>query len=132
MNRKLLSRYYRRVRRALPVGSESKQRFLADLQMQAEQYIQAHPQADITDLETALGTPDEIAQTFLEEMSYGEIIRKFRFRNRIIAIIAVAAIVLVLITGVSIGILVEDGLNDSDGYFESRPAVSVHISEKAK
>ncbi len=130
MNKKLLSRYYRRVRHALPVGSESKQRFLADLQLQAEQYLQAHPQADITDLETALGTPDEIAASFLEEMSYSEIAPKFRLKNRILGIAAAVALLCVLIFGISIGILVIDHLDDGEGYFETRPVTIIQPGEK--
>ncbi len=91
-NKKLAKQYCRRVRKQLPVGGKQKRMYLETMYQRVLEYLETAERTDEAALEAHFGDPENIALAFLGEMPYQEISRKFRFRNRVIAIVLAVAI----------------------------------------
>ncbi len=120
MVHKLANRYVSRVSRRMPVGGSMKKQFLGKLQEDVLQYLETEPAATLALLEVRFGSPDDIAADFISQMSYREINNKFRARNRIVAAVIVAAILIVGIWGIAVSVVSKDAQNGTHGYVETR------------
>lgn len=70
---KQATRYFRQVKRRLPVGGIHRKEFLANIKKSIEVYAAENPDTTLSNYYERFGTPDEIAVAFLSEMPYGEI-----------------------------------------------------------
>lgn len=95
-------KYIRRVKNCLVCSRKDKKRILSDIDNSIDELLDHDPQADITQLENEIGTPKEIAEEFLENISPDFFIRKKRLFNIIKIIGAVVvlsfAVFLLLVT----------------------------------
>lgn len=93
--------YLREVRRRLHCPRTTKRAFMSQLEGSVSQYLEDHPAAKFSDLATAFGEPEEIANRFIEESNPKAIRHSLRIRKRILwLVIAVAAIVSVAVIGI--------------------------------
>lgn len=96
MNKRILDRYFRALRKQLLCDRTQKDRILSDLRLNAEHWAQTHPEADEAAFLEAFGTPEEIAASYMEEMGLAAAGKKvLRNRARNITVIA-AGVILVL------------------------------------
>lgn len=96
MNKRILDRYFRALRKQLLCDRTQKDRILSDLRLNAEHWVQTHPEADEAAFLEAFGTPEEIAASYMEEMGLAAAGKKvLRNRARNITVIA-AGVLLVL------------------------------------
>lgn len=96
MNKKILNHYFRVLRKQLLCDRTQKERILSDLRLNAEHWVQTHPEADEAAFLEAFGTPEEIAASYMEEMGLAAAGKKvLRNRARNITVIA-AGVLLVL------------------------------------
>lgn len=96
MNKRILNRYFWVLRKRLLCDRKQKERILSDLRLNAEHWVQTHPDADEAAFLEAFGTPEEIASSYMEEMGFAEAGKKLlRNRTRNITVIA-AGVLLVL------------------------------------
>ncbi len=115
MYNKIADHYVRRVSRRMPVGGKQKRQFLAVLKENVLRYMEENPATTVSQLEANLGSPDDIAADFISQMSYKEINNKFRARNRIIAAVAVAALLIVSIWAVAVSTALTNAKDKTDG-----------------
>ena len=96
MNKRILNRYFWVLRKRLLCDRKQKERILSDLRLNAEHWVQTHPDADEAAFLEAFGTPEEIAASYMEEMGFAEAGKKLlRNRTRNITVIT-AGVLLVL------------------------------------
>jgi uncharacterized membrane protein len=97
MNKRVLDRYFCKLRRKLPCSKIEKQRILSDLRINTENWMEAHPGADEAAFLEAFGTPDAVAKSYIEQMDPTEISKKLKTRKIILGIILVLAAAVLLI-----------------------------------
>ena len=95
--------YLKQVRRALPCPAALKKQVLTGLGEDISRYIQEHPDADGQALAGVFGTPEQIAQTYIDTLSAEELAAALRKRSKIwravIAIVGACALLCLLIWG---------------------------------
>lgn len=116
---KLARRYCRRVRGRLPVGGPKKREFLETLHQRVLEFLHESERADAAAVEARFGSPDAIALSFLEQMSYAELTCKIRFRNRVIAAVLAVAFAAVMGLALTFHQMIEYNKNRHDGYIET-------------
>lgn len=98
--------YLKQVRRALPCPAALKKQVLTGLGEDISRYIQEHPDADGQALAGVFGTPEQIAQTYIDTLSAEELAAVLRKRSKIwravIAIVGACALLCVLIWGCAV------------------------------
>ncbi len=130
MANKLTSQYIWRISRRMPIGGSRKRQFLATLRESVIQHLEKNPDSDYAQLEAQFGTPDEIADDFIAQMSSQQINAKFRTRNRVVAIVAAVAIIIAMSwIGMVLEIIDEDDSMDR-GYSTATPFETFYSEEK--
>lgn len=71
-------RYFRQVKRHIPIGGLRKKEFLCNLQESLAAYAAKNPSALLSDYYAHFGKPEDIAVSFLSEMPYAEINSRMR------------------------------------------------------
>lgn len=88
-------RYVRAVSGFLPCSGKVKKPLLDALRAQAEEYIEGGGDAEA--LEQRLGTPQQVAAAWVDEMDTSELLAELHIHRRIVMVLAAA---LVIFTGV--------------------------------
>lgn len=96
-----IRRYVRAVSTFLPCSGKRKKPWLADLRAQAESYVAEG--GDAAALEQRFGTPQQMAFSYVDEMSTADLLAELHIRRRLVA---VTAIVLAAALAVYIAVLV--------------------------
>lgn len=122
---KLARRYCRCVRRRLPVGGPKKQEFLDTLHQRVLEFLENADTVDGAAVEARFGAPETIAYSFIEQMPYEEVARKFRFRNRVIAVILAVAVIAVAGLVLSFHQMIEYNKTQHDGHIVYTEPVNV-------
>ena len=115
--------YCRHVRAKLPFGGKSRSAYLAHLRQDVLTYLSTHPWAKQTELEEIFGSPEDIALSFLSELSYAEIMDRIRARNRAVRIVSSAACVALLLLIAMIIYMLIRNRQDMDGHFVITQAI---------
>lgn len=95
--KKELTRYYRSISRYLPIKNAQRQQILEQIRHSVENYLGEHPEADMAALTAHFGTPQEIAASYVENMTPEEILKKFRIRRTVLIVICSVVVVAFLI-----------------------------------
>lgn len=94
-------RYLREVEALLPYDSKQKKHCMTELEISVDSILENNPSAALTDLYSALGQPQEIAESFLERTNPEQLSRKLSVKRKIaigvISIVAILAITLSII-----------------------------------
>ena len=94
-----VERYVRAVSGFLPCSGKVKKPLLDALRAQAEEYIEGG--GDAAALEQRLGTPQQVAAAWVDEMDTSELLAELHIHRRIAMVLSlVLAAVLVIFTGV--------------------------------
>lgn len=96
---KELKQYYREIAKKLPVGRKQKQQISLAITQSVEDYLAAHPLADFQAVQAHFGSPQEIAATYIENMTTPEILKKFRFRKTVLIVLCATAATALLLWG---------------------------------
>lgn len=117
---KQATRYFRQIKRRLPVGGIHRKEFLANIRKSIEVYAAENPDTMLSDYYERFGTPDEIAVAFLSEMPCGEINSKMQ-RGRMAFVVAVCiAVVSVIALSVTISYIIKHNANSHYGYITDK------------
>lgn len=109
--------YLREVRALLPDTGKQKREILNGIGTTVEEFLEENPGAAYEEIVSRLGSPKQIAASWLEEMDPADVMKKLHTKKRIITIVAAAAVaVVVLWAGVVISALEEHYLQ-IDGQF---------------
>ena len=128
MNREL-KRYYRDIRHCLPGAAKQKKQLIETLWQSISAYIEENPQATILEVRAHFGTPQQIADAYLEEMSTPEVIKKIKIRKMVISIICTAAALALLMWGIVLAIALSDEQNSAKGNIETGNIVIEEMEE---
>lgn len=116
---KEIKKYLRRVRAWLPCTTKRKRVILQSLREDISLFSQDQPNPSFDDLLQRFGTPQQIASAFVDEMGSMELLRDLRVRRRVITIAIVAAMTVILIWAIAVGIALIDEQNSSGGGISS-------------
>ena len=120
---KELKKYYHNIQRALPGSLRQKRKLMQDIQCAVSGYLQKDPEANMETITDHFGTPQQIADTYLAEMSPQSLQKQLNVRRWIIGIMAAAAACALLLWGIAVGIALVNEFNAADGYIETHPLV---------
>ena len=89
MNNKSARRYRRSVFRLLPCARRQKRHILSRFDASLNDYIGAHPNAELSELEAHFGSPETVAASYVESAGTSELLRSLHTRRRVTAWIVV-------------------------------------------
>lgn len=113
-------KYIQEIKRNLVCNKEQRKKFLASFSDNMDEYLNDNPDADFAQLQKDLGTPEEIANAFLENTSASNVKKRMSFVKWIVA--GVAIVLSIYITAIIIIII--DAHNSNNGYFTDVVTVS--------
>lgn len=76
-------RYYRKVRSWLP-GGKMRRYVMTQIRETVQEFVQEHPDADVAAIQAQLGTPQEIAAAYVENMETAAVLKGLRIRRRVL------------------------------------------------
>lgn len=76
-------RYYRKVRSWLP-GGKMRGYVMTQIRETVQEFVQEHPDADVAAIQAQLGTPQEIAAAYVENMETAAVLKGLRIRRRVL------------------------------------------------
>ena len=85
-------KYIKQVKKYLLCSYKEKKRIISDINSIIDDFLSNNSQADMTQLEKEIGTPHEIAEGFMENLSLSFFIRKRRLFNIIKTICAITVL----------------------------------------
>ena len=103
---KHLTLYYLKIHSNLPCSWRLKRKLLAQIKNSIRTYLQSHPHADIAEIRSQFGSPEEIAAACLAEMNQKELLKDLRLMNRIVRVITASVLAVVLMIGATLGLLI--------------------------
>lgn len=116
MRNKIARQYLHCVSRGMPIHGKQKRQFLAALEEDVIRYTEENPDASASQIQEQFGSPDDIAADFIDQMPHGQIRKKFRVRNRIVAVAAIGALLIVAIWLSTALVAMHDALDNDPGY----------------
>ena len=119
-------RYFQEIKRLLPCNAKEKNRCIMELESDVDDFLEDCPSPTFEVLCAAIGTPQSIAESFLERIDPEQLSHKVSAKRKIaISVVAVAA-VLAIVLGVIAFTFADDLHNYHNGYVvETLPEASV-------
>ena len=97
-------RDYRKVRSWLP-GGKMRRYVMTQIRETVQEFVQEHPDADVAAIQAQLGTPQEIAAAYVENMETAAVLKGLRIRRRVL--FAVCATMLAILISWTVLVTVE-------------------------
>ena len=97
-------RYYRKVRSWLP-GGKMRRYVMTQIRETVQEFVQEPPDADVAAIQAQLGTPQEIAAAYVENMETAAVLKGLRIRRRVL--FAVCATMLAILISWTVLVTVE-------------------------
>ena len=94
--KKELKKYYRQIRRKIPLGLCDRHRIMESIESGVQEYLVQNPESDMTQIEEHFGTPNQIVSDFFDDQSCEYLLKALNNRKRII-VFSLFAIVIVLL-----------------------------------
>ena len=88
----VIERYLRKVRRALPIPGKTKRVLLRQIREAVYEQTEEYAELDEAMLIAKFGTPQQIIEGYMENMSASEFVKDMRVRRRIIWAVSAAAL----------------------------------------
>jgi hypothetical protein len=92
-----IRRYRRDVFGAIPASFKTKRKMLSDLDSAVEGFAADKESIDYDDLVIRFGKPVEVAEAYIADTPYSELIERFSIRKKVIMIVS-AAVLMILIS----------------------------------
>lgn len=118
-NDRELRKYYREVSGCLAGTGSEKGLLVAQIKERVGMFLQEQPEADIDAVIRHFGTPQQIAQSYLEQMDAPELLGKLRIRKRIVVTVTAAVFIALALWAVAVGIALIDAHADVNNYYET-------------
>lgn len=104
--------YFREIKRLLPCNAKEKNRCIMDLERDVDDFLENCPSATLEVLCAAIGTPQSIAESFLERIDPEQLSHKMSAKRKI----AIGVVAVVTALAIAIGIVVVVFANDLHNY----------------
>lgn len=114
----VIRRYLRLVSRELPIPGKTKRTLMQQIRQSVYAQTQEVNHVDMASLAAQFGTPQQIVESYMENMSTAEFLRDMRIRQRIVRIVFSAALAVVLVWVVVIGGIWLRHRSYDNGYYE--------------
>lgn len=88
-------RYYRKVRSWLP-GGKMRRYVMTQIRETVQEFVQEHPDADVAAIQAQLGTPQEIAAAYVENMETAAVLKSLRIRRRVLFAVYVTTLAILI------------------------------------
>lgn len=111
-----LSGYYRSIQKALPCSVCQKRKLMKDIRCSVDSFLQEHPDATFETVSAHFGSPQQIVDTYTEEMPPRELQKTLKMKKRIIGIITGAVAAALIIWLVFLATATSELLKDRNGY----------------
>lgn len=111
----------------LPGSWEQKKPILCRVAACVRDFVSNHPRADLAAITARFGTPQQIAESSLENMETAELVQELNTRRKILRIVAITALVIVILWSICVGVAVADAMIDSGGTYVDEIEVIEHI-----
>ncbi len=123
LDRTALRSYFRSIRSYLTCPRKQKKQILSELKTNIAAFLEENPQASFEAIASHFGSPQQIASTYLGDLTDAELLHKLQIRKKIVAIIAgvMAAILVIWLAVVGWAIINERKI--ANGGAEIGPAV---------
>lgn len=115
-------RYYRKVQSWLP-GGKMRRYVMTQIRETVQEFVQEHPDADVAAIQAQLGTPQEIAAAYVENMETAAVLKGLRIRRRVLFAVC-ATMLAILISWVALVTIVTVRDRNSIG---DAPYIEVYI-----
>lgn len=93
-----LNNYYRQIKKMLVCKRSEQKRFICSFADNVEEYLKDHPDADLTELQEIMGTPQEIADEFLANESAD----KIKKRISVFKLVLICCVIALVMFGVAL------------------------------
>lgn len=104
--------YFREIKRLLPCNAKEKNRCIMDLERDVDDFLENCPSATLEVLCAAIGTPQSIAESFLERIDPEQLSHMMSAKRKI----AIGVVAIVTALAIAIGIVVVVFANDLHNY----------------
>ena len=118
MSNKHLNKYCRSIRSWLPCSGKLKKQILEEIRSNISAYLEEAPSADYNALVQRFGSPQQIAATYVDELSTNELLHDLRIRKRIVNIVFTCAAIFLTIWFSFTTIALIDNQNSAHGYYD--------------
>jgi len=116
--------YLNQIKKLLVCKGNQRKQFLNSFEDNMDEYLRDNPDADFSQLQKDMGTPQEIANAFLENEEASKIKKRMSFKKWII----IAIIVVILMIAVSIVLALIDAHKAHRSYFED--TITEHVENE--
>ncbi len=89
---KAIRKYKRTTKHLLVCPKEYRRQFLKDMEWDLKQFMEENPSAESSDVVDYFGTPDKLAQTYLDNVPQEELV-KYKYKRRYRTTISLAVLV---------------------------------------
>lgn len=103
-----LRRYYRTVFNYLPCSRKLKNKILQEIKGNVTAYLEEHPQATISDIESHFGTPRSIAAAYVDDMNTEELIHALHIRKKVVTTIVCTLLAVMLLWAMGVTYIMVD------------------------
>ena len=90
----VIRRYLHKVSRELPVPGKTKRALMQQIKQSVYEQTQEDASVDMASLSARFGTPRQIVESYMENMSVAEFLHDMRIRQRIVRIVVSAVVVI--------------------------------------
>lgn len=108
-------KYLRQVRGCLPNG-KMKRQIMEEISSAGCRYLEENPGACFEDIVARLGTPQQIAASYIDEMCTPELLDNLRMKRRIIKIVSCAVALVIVAWFVVVGVALVQNYQHRNGY----------------
>ena len=116
-------RYFRQVKRHIPIGGLRKKEFLCNLQESLAAYAAKNPSALLSDYYAHFGKPEDIAVSFLSEIN-----SRMRKGHKAFVMVICIALVAVILLFSTIARMIVENRSSHNGYFiDGEPEIITNI-----
>ena len=116
--------YLNQIEKSLICKGNQRKQFLNSFEDNMDEYLRDNPDADFAQLEKDMGTPQEIANAFLENEDASKIKKRMNFKKWII----VAIIIIILMAAVTLLLSLIDSYKARRGYVED--TITEHVENE--
>lgn len=116
MSNKHLNKYCRSIRSWLPCSGKLKKQILEEIRSNVSAYLEEAPSADYNALVQRFGSPQQIAATYVDEISTAELLHSLRIRKRILTITAATLAAAFFVWTTFVAVTISDEIKSENGY----------------
>ena len=118
--------YFKQIKKRIPVNGAKKKEYLCGIREEIDEYCAWHPEATLADYCARFGTPDEIAVSFLSEMTYREINDKLNNGRKALRVACMTAAVISIVAAIAISLVIGHMIDENNDFRNGYIVEQIH------